>query len=86
MSYFVYILRSIKDSSFYIGYTNNLDRRLEEHNKGESRYTRKKKPWKIFYFEIFRSKSEALKRERFLKKQKNTSFYMKLKEKSSLVR
>jgi len=86
MDYFVYILRSLKDGSFYIGYTSNLDRRLEEHNLGESRYTKKKKPWEIFYFEIFRSKREALKRERFLKKQKNTSFYMKLKDRSSLVR
>jgi len=86
MDYFVYILRSLKDGSFYIGYTSNLDRRLEEHNLGESRYTKKKKPWEIFYFEIFRSKREALKREQFLKKQKNTSFYMKLKDRSSLVR
>jgi len=86
MSYFVYILRSIQDSSFYIGYTNNLDRRLEEHNLGESRYTTRKKPWEVFYFETFKTKSEALKRERFLKKQKNTSFYMKLKDNSSLVR
>jgi len=86
MDYFVYILRSLKDGSFYIGYTSNIDRRLEEHNLGESRYTKKKKPWEIFYFEIFRSKREALKRERFLKKQKNTSFYMKLKDRSSLVR
>ena len=86
MDYFVYILRSLKEGSFYIGYTSNLDRRLEEHNLGESRYTKKKKPWEILYFEIFRSKREALIRERFLKKQKNTSFYMKLKDESSLVR
>ena len=86
MNYFVYILRSLKEGSFYIGYTDNLDRRLEEHNLGKARYTKKKKPWEIFYFEIFRSKREALKREKFLKKQKNTSFYMKLKDRSSLVR
>ena len=86
MKYFVYILRSIREGSFYIGYTNNLDRRCEEHNLGKSRYTAKKKPWEIFYFEIYGSKTEALKREIFLKKQKNTSFYMKLKDNNSLVR
>lgn len=85
MRYFVYILISKKDSSFYIGYTSNLERRLSEHNEGRSRYTAKKVPWELYYFEEFLSKREAIIRERFLKKQKNSTFYSKLKNKDSTV-
>jgi putative endonuclease len=66
------------DNSFYTGYTNNLERRLEEHNDGKSRYTSKKIPWKIVYFEEFGEKSDAIKREFFLKKQKSREFYLRL--------
>ena len=76
--YYTYILQSEKDQSFYIGYTSNLEHRLYEHNEGFSRYTKHKRPWKIVYFEKFEEKSEAIKRERFLKKQKNRAFYNRL--------
>jgi putative endonuclease len=76
--YYVYILKSEMDDSFYIGYTNSLDRRLREHNEGKSRYTSKKIPWKIVYSEIFEEKSDAIKREIFLKKQKSREFYLGL--------
>ena len=66
------------DDSFYIGYTSNLDRRLEEHNEGNSRYTSKKTPWKVVYSEEFEEKSDAIKRELFLKKQKSRAFYLRL--------
>ncbi|MGB1121548.1 MAG: GIY-YIG nuclease family protein, partial [Saprospiraceae bacterium] len=55
-----------------------LEHRLYEHNEGFSRYTKHKRPWKIVYFEKFEEKSEAIKRERFLKKQKNRAFYNRL--------
>ena len=76
--YYVYILQSEQDASFYIGYTSNIERRLEEHNEGKSRYTSKKTPWKIVYSEAFEEKSDAIKRERFLKKQKSRTFYLRL--------
>ena len=78
MNYFVYIIQSLADSSFYIGYTSNIELRLKKHNNGLSRYTSKKLPWKLVYSESFNNKSEAIKRERFLKKQKNTDFYNRL--------
>ena len=81
MNYFVYILRSTKEGSFYIGYTQNLETRLKQHNGGRSRYTSNKGPWEVFYFETYQDKSEAIRREKFLKKQRNVSFYMKLKNK-----
>ena len=58
--YYTYILQSELDSSFYIGYTTDLERRLSAHNSGLSRYTKRKIPWKLVYFESFEQKTEAL--------------------------
>jgi predicted GIY-YIG superfamily endonuclease len=66
--YFVYVLQNINDGSFYIGYTENLSRRMNEHFEGKGgRTTRIKKGWKLIYFEGYRNKSDALGREKFLK-------------------
>ncbi len=67
MSYYVYIIESEKDGTFYKGYTKNIDKRLIEHNNGQSRYTSKKMPWKLVYLEEFETKREALIRERKIK-------------------
>ncbi|MCP9750732.1 GIY-YIG nuclease family protein [Ferruginibacter sp. HRS2-29] len=66
--YYVYILRSDVDQSFYKGYTENPAQRLIQHNNGESVYTRNKIPWKLVYVEVFSTKKEALIREKNLKK------------------
>src|SRR5258706_234953 len=58
MIYFVYILISQKDNSFYIGQTNNIDDRLKRHNAGQERYTKTKAPWKLFWFIQVPSRSE----------------------------
>ena len=76
--FYVYILQSDVDASFYIGYTANLELRLEQHNNGEATFSRRKKPWKLVYSELYSDKTEALKREKFLKKQKNKNFYNSL--------
>jgi putative endonuclease len=76
--YFVYILQSSVDHSFYIGYSSDISRRLKEHNDGRSRYTRHKSPWILVYSEEFPSKSDAIRREHFLKAQKNREFYEKI--------
>jgi putative endonuclease len=78
MSYWVYIIESLKDHSFYIGYSENLENRLKQHNNGESTYSSLKIPWKLVYYEEFDNKKAALIREKFLKRQKNTSFYRSL--------
>ena len=82
--YFTYILQSEVDKSFYIGYTSDLQKRLSGHNAGMSRYTSKKAPWKIVYFESFETKSEAIKRELFLKRQKSRELLIRLIEGSSV--
>jgi putative endonuclease len=65
--YYVYILQSKLDKSFYVGSTNDISRRIKEHNSGKSRFTSLKKPWLLVYFEGFLSKTDALKREKKLK-------------------
>jgi putative endonuclease len=76
--FYVYLIQSEVDSSFYIGYTSNLELRLKQHNNGETIYSSRKKPWFLVYSEVFENKTLALKRERFLKKQKNRDFYYEL--------
>jgi len=65
--YQVYILKSKKDNSLYVGYTNNIERRLNEHNTGQVKYTESRKPWNLVYYESFASLEDARQRERNLK-------------------
>ena len=69
MSYFVYMLQC-SDDTFYIGYTNNIEKRVYSHNylKSGAKYTRSRRPVVLKYFEKFSSLSDALKREYALKK------------------
>jgi len=78
MPYFVYILESERDGSYYIGYTNNLEERLDRHNHGRSQYTKAKVPWKLIHHEPFESRSEAMKREREIKGKKNREYIVSL--------
>jgi putative endonuclease len=79
MDYFIYIIYNNSLDKFYIGQTDNLERRVFEHNNGLSGYTsRFKGNWNLLYSEIFDSRAEAMKREKFLKKQKSKVFYRKL--------
>jgi len=65
--HFVYILQSLKNKSFYIGCTNNLKKRIWEHNNEKSYHTKKYAPWRLVYFEGFISKIDAYNREKALK-------------------
>ncbi len=65
--YFVYVLNSQKDGSWYIGYTQNIKERLNQHNHGESYYTKRKKPWDLLYYEVSFNKYDAIAREKYLK-------------------
>ena len=72
MSYFVYML-ICEDSSFYIGTTNDVDKRFSKHVAGKgASYTRSHKPVKVVYREELADKSAALKREHVLKKLTHT--------------
>jgi putative endonuclease len=65
----VYILHSAKIDRFYVGYTNDIVRRLSEHNRSKGKFTDRGIPWRLVYSEIFESKDEATKREAFIKAQ-----------------
>ncbi|KAF0152009.1 MAG: putative endonuclease [Ignavibacteria bacterium] len=65
--YYVYILQSMNNDKTYVGQTENLERRLKEHNSGKTSYTAKYVPWKIVYFEKYSTREESLKREKYLK-------------------
>ena len=80
--YFVYILQSLKDNSYYIGYTGNIKNRLYEHNYGRTGYTKLKRPWKLVYEEEYNTEKEAINRERYLKKIKNRNYLEYLVRKS----
>jgi putative endonuclease len=66
--YYVYILESEKDGDLYKGSTGNYVKRLEQHNNGESQFTRTKKPWKLVFVQAFETKSLALIQEKKLKR------------------
>jgi putative endonuclease len=68
--YFVYILQRDKDSKRYIGFTENLGRRLIEHNSGLVKSTQNRKPLKLLYFEEFENKADAMNREKEIKSKK----------------
>ena len=74
--YYVYILQSLKDNTTYIGYTENLEKRIAEHNKGKTKSIKHKVPFKLVYNEPYESKTEAIKRE--IKLKKNSSEKEKL--------
>jgi putative endonuclease len=66
-SYFVYVLRN-RQGRIYIGFTIDLERRLSQHQKGERGWTRDKGPWELAQFETFDNRSDAIRRERNLKR------------------
>tara|TARA_B110000014_G_scaffold254199_1_gene234497 strand:- start:198 stop:461 length:264 start_codon:yes stop_codon:yes gene_type:complete len=70
MSYFVYIISSLNRSKLttYVGYTNNLNKRLKLHNNSKGAKFTKGRKWKIIYSEKFSTKKEAMRREYYIKK------------------
>ena len=68
MFFYVYILKSMVNSHFYVGFTDDLKSRIEKHNRGEVYWTKRHKPWLLIYFEGYLSKKDALNRERQLKR------------------
>ncbi|MBI4036556.1 GIY-YIG nuclease family protein [Candidatus Daviesbacteria bacterium] len=65
--YYVYILKSQKDDSLYIGYTADLKKRFKEHNDGLSISTKYKRPYRLIFYEAFTNRIDAKQREIYLK-------------------
>lgn len=67
MFFYTYVLLSLKDEEYYIGYTNNLKKRLEEHNSGKNFSTKPRMPLKLIYFEACLNEDDAKQREKYFK-------------------
>jgi putative endonuclease len=66
--YYVYLLQSQKDKKYYIGQTDNIEKRLKEHNDGIVKSTKHRKPFKVIGYEIYKDRNKARWREYNLKK------------------
>ena len=67
--YFVYVLK-LNNGNLYVGYTRDIKRRVSQHEEGLSTYTKKYLPIELVYCEIYKSRDDALERERKLKQHK----------------
>jgi len=65
--FYTYILESLRDKNLYVGYTNDLRRRFEEHNNGRVEITRHRRPFKLIYYEAFLNQQDATSREKYFK-------------------
>jgi putative endonuclease len=85
--YYVYVLYSLKDKKFYIGFSSNVEERVKEHNSGKNISTKNRSPFKLLYYEYHLSKSDALRRERYFKQAKGkTTLKQILKDSLSKMR
>ncbi len=76
--FYVYVLQSLKDFSFYVGQCDDLDRRMSKHFDGLSKYTSGKRPLRLKYFEVYGNRKDALKRERAIKRMKSRKYIEEL--------
>jgi putative endonuclease len=67
LMYFAYILKSLKDGKYYYGSSEDIEKRLKNHNSGKVKSTKNRKPFIIHYFEKFDTRTEAETRERYFK-------------------
>jgi putative endonuclease len=77
MPFSVYVIKSVTTGKLYTGYTGQtqqLDKRLLQHNDGSSPYTKNRGPWVLIYVETFATRAEAMAREKFLKTGKGREF------------
>ncbi|MBI4039615.1 GIY-YIG nuclease family protein [Candidatus Daviesbacteria bacterium] len=65
--HYIYILKSLKDGKYYTGFSSDLRNRLKDHNSGNVQSTKNRRPLELIYYEAYKEKSQAIKREKFLK-------------------
>jgi putative endonuclease len=76
--YTLYILHSKTVDRYYIGYTNDLTRRLREHNRVKGKFTDVGIPWEVVYTESYNAKKDAMTREKYIKSRKSKKFIFEL--------
>jgi len=65
--FYTYVLLSLKDKNFYIGFTRNVEKRFEEHQSGAIQSTKGRRPYILVFYEMHQSKLDAFRRERYFK-------------------
>jgi len=65
--FYVYVIKSLKDGKIYVGHTNDLKERIGQHNGGQVKSTRLRKPFKLIYYESSNILEDAVRREKSLK-------------------
>ncbi len=81
MFFYTYILDSLQDGNIYVGYTDNLEKRVEEHKRGYNFSTKFRLPFKLIYSEACLNKQDAKRREIYLKTTQGRRFIgLRLKE------
>ncbi|OGW78731.1 MAG: hypothetical protein A3I73_02845 [Omnitrophica bacterium RIFCSPLOWO2_02_FULL_45_16] len=68
--YYTYVLLSLRDKEFYIGYTNDVSKRFKDHAYGKTPSTIARRPFELIYYEAHLSKKDALRRESYFKSTK----------------
>ena len=81
--FFVYVLQSQKDHKYYIGHTNNLVRRIQDHNRGKSKSVKTRGPFQLILKESFPARADAMRREKQIKKYKGGDAFKKLIQKNT---
>jgi putative endonuclease len=81
--YYVYLIKSLKENFFYVGSTDDLKRRFSEHNNRKNLATKHYAPFKLIYYEAYRSKKDALIRENKLKHHGSAIGHLKRRVKNS---
>jgi putative endonuclease len=74
LMYRVYILQSERNGSYYVGYSEDVVRRLEQHNAGKVKATGYRRPYRLVYQETCLTETEARQREYYIKSQKSRKF------------
>ena len=83
--FYMYVLKSKRNESLYIGFTNDLRKRVLQHNQGTSPSIKRYTPWELIYYEAYKSKQDAVLREKQLKRFAKSFSMLKRRIKNSLV-
>ena len=83
--FYFYVLQSLNDKNLYFGYTNDLRRRVKEHNAGKVISTKNRQFLKLVYYEAYRSEKDAREREKQIKKRAKAYISLKRRFKNSII-
>jgi len=78
MPFYVYILQSESTGRYNVGQTEHLEERVRYHQSNYSKAIKNRGPWKLRHFEEFPTRGDAMKRENFIKQQKDSRFIEKV--------